>query len=420
MAMRLRLAIILLALALPGIGAYALYRTAISERPHVAHAQGLSQADLERVRRVYRQFFPVWPTREPLRRIHLSAQDMDLGLNYLLERKGQGYARTRVTGDELRLDLSLRLERPLPGRYLNLTLGFSPSGSRLQLARLRLGRLPLPALLARPLLDRLLAASPAAEHLPLIEGMLREVRLEPGWVSLTLVWDQDSVRAVIDVAGRQLAGVSPQQLAAYRQHLQGLAVQRPPPDFGTVMGGLFTLARQRSTQGDAVTENRALLIALAESANGLRLGLPGARAFQLWGLNLAGRGDYVQHFTLSAALAAIAGEELADQAGLYKEVRDTRGGSGFSFSDLAADRAGSHFGVRATLSATTARQIQDMLAGSRDTSLYLPEISDLPEFLPLAVFERRYGGVGGAGYSRLLALIEQRIADLPVHRQAQE
>jgi hypothetical protein len=283
-----------------------------------------------------------------------------------------------------------------------------------------LGALPVPGVLARPLLARVLAASPAGEHLPLFEGMLREVKLGPGRLHLTLGWDQDSVRAAIDVAGRQLAGVGPQQLAAYRHHLQGLAARRPPPDFGTVVGELFDLARQRSAQGDAVTENRALLIALAEIANGLRLGLPGAGALHLRGLHLAGRGDYVQHFTLSAALAAIAGEELADRAGLYKEVRDTHGGSGFSFSDLAADRAGARFGVRATATQADARRVQALLAGSRDTALYMPEIRDLPEFLPEAVFEGRYGGVGGEGYLRLLERIERRIAALPVHQSAAE
>ena len=415
--MRPRRLVFLLALVLPVAGLYGLYRAAISEQPRIVHDQELGPSSLEQGRRIYRQFFPVWPTREPVRRVQLTTQDLDLGLNYLLGRTRQGYARTRVTGDELRLDLSLRLESPLHGRYLNLTLGFGPAGSRLQLTRLRLGSLPLPGALARPLLDHVLAASPAGEHLPLLEGMLREVRLGPGRVQLVLAWDEDSVRAAIDVVGRQLAGVDPQQLAAYRQYLMGLAVRRPRPDFGTVMGELYALAWQRSAQGDAAAENRALLIALAEIANGLRLGLPGAGALHLGDLNLAGRGDYVQHFTLSAALAAIAGEELADRAGLYKEVRDTHGGSGFSFSDLAADRAGARFGIRSTATQTDARQVQALLAGSRDTALYLPEVRDLPEFLPEAVFEGRYGGVGGAGYVRLLALIERRIAALPVHRR---
>ncbi len=417
--MRGRLALLVLVLALPLGAGYGLYRLAVSDRPTVVHVQALGQAELEQGRRIYRQFFPAWPTREPVRRIRLTARDLDLGLNYLLERSRQGYARTRVSGDELRLDVSLRLDRVLRGRYLNLSLGFAPAGeggTGLQLTRLRLGALPVPARLARPLLAGVLASSPAAEHLPLLERLLREVQLEPGEVHLTLAWDPDSVRAAIDVAGRQLAGATPQQLAAYRQHLQGLAARRPPPDFGTVMGELFSLARQRSAQGGAAAENRALLIALAEVANGLRLGLPGAQALHLRGLDLAGRGDYVQHFTLSAALSAIAGEGLADRAGLYKEVRDTHGGSGFSFSDLAADRAGARFGVRATASEADARAVQARLAGSRDTALYMPQIGDLPEFLPAAVFEGRYGGVGGEGYRRVLEVIERRIAALPLHR----
>jgi hypothetical protein len=414
--MRNRLAFLLFALTLPLAAVYGLYRLAVTERPQVVQHQGLGPAEIERGRSIYRQFFPVWPTSEPVRRIHLTAQDLDLGLNYLLGHTGQGYARSRLSEGELRLDLSLRLQPPLHGRYLNLGLAFAAEGPRLRLSRLWLGPLPLPQGLARPLLERVLTSSPAGEHLALFEGMLREVRLGPDRIDLTLAWEPASVRAAIDVAGRQLAGVQPEQLAAYRQHLQGLAARRPPPDFGAVMGELFALARQRSAQGDAVAENRALLIALAEAANGLRLGLPGARALPLGEMSLAGRGDYVQHFTLSAALAAIAGEELADRAGLYKEVRDTHGGSGFSFSDLAADRAGARFGMRATVSEAEARRVQALLAGGRDTALYLPEVRDLPEFLPGAVFEGRYGGVGGAGYTRVLEEIERRIAALPLHR----
>lgn len=137
-----------------------------------------------------------------------------------------------------------------------------------------------------------------------------------------------------------------------------------------------------------MAENRAVLIALAETANGLRLGMPGAGNLHLGGLSLAGRGDYVHHFTLSAA--------------------------------LAADRAGARFSVRATASEADARQVQALLVGSLDTALYMPEIGDLPEFLPQAVFEGRYGGVGGEGYARLLKKINQRIAALPVQRRAAE
>ncbi len=33
----------------------------------------------------------------------------------------------------------------------------------------------------------------------------------------------------------------------------------------------------------------------------------------------------------------------------------------------------------------------------------MPDVSDLPEFMQEAEFKRRYGGVGGAGYSKVMA-----------------
>ena len=54
-----------------------------------------------------------------------------------------------------------------------------------------------------------------------------------------------------------------------------------------------------------------------------------------------------RHLLISAARAAEGGGPLSDAIGVYKEVSDSRGGSGFSFNDLAADRAGTRLGLRA-------------------------------------------------------------------------
>lgn len=399
-------------------GGYAVWRSAVTETPLVTHAGVPTPADLERGRRIYRQLFPVWPTSATVRRLRLGAQDLDLGLNDLLVSRRLGFGRVLITDQALTLDLSLRAGPE--GRYLNLRLRLVPAAGRLEIDRSQLGVLTLPGLLARPLVAGLLAVSPLGAQLRLIDAVVREVKLTAGELQLTLAWDAEHLQVLIDIAGRQLAGVDPAQLDAYRARLGELARTRPAPDFARVMGDLFALARARSQAYDPVAENHALLLVLAEAANGRRLGLSGGTPTRLPWLSLEGRGDYVQHFTLSAALAAVLGEALADQAGLYKEMHDSRGGSGFSFSDLAADRAGARFGMRATATPDAARQVQALIAGSRDAALYLPKIGDLPEFLPLSDFERRYGGVGGEGYSRMLELIEQRIAALPVHRQWRE
>jgi hypothetical protein len=131
-------------------------------------------------------------------------------------------------------------------------------------------------------------------------------------------------------------------------------------------------------------------------------------------LTLQGRTDFAQHFLISAGIAAAGGSRLADAVGLLKEIEDSRGGSGFSFTDLAADRAGVRFAETATGSG--ASTVQDLIADGADESVFMPEARDLPEFMPEREFVRRFGGVGAPGYQRIADKIERRIAALDIHR----
>jgi hypothetical protein len=46
----------------------------------------------------------------------------------------------------------------------------------------------------------------------------------------------------------------------------------------------------------------------------------------------------------------------------------------------------------------------------------MPDVSDLPEFMAEAEFKRRFGGIGGAGYNKMMATIEARVASRPLLR----
>jgi hypothetical protein len=131
-------------------------------------------------------------------------------------------------------------------------------------------------------------------------------------------------------------------------------------------------------------------------------------------VTLAGRDDFPKHFLISAAIAAEAGSELADVIGVYKEIEDSRRGSGFSFNDIGADRAGTRFGEEASRSAERARRLARALASGVKESDFMPDVADLPEFLPEAEFVRRFGGLDGPGYKRMMARIEARVAALPL------
>ena len=183
-----------------------------------------------------------------------------------------------------------------------------------------------------------------------------------------------------------------------------------------ILSALFTLARERSGSGDAAQENRAAIVTLAFYVNGRGLGaiIPAAKTWRIPAprkVLLSGRDDFPKHFLISGAIAAAAGSPLSDAIGLYKEVADSRGGSGFSFNDIAADRAGTRFGE---LAVRSPRALQDAMARVADERTYMPDVADLPEFMSEAEFKQRYGGIGAPRYNEMMAEIERRIAALAI------
>jgi hypothetical protein len=181
---------------------------------------------------------------------------------------------------------------------------------------------------------------------------------------------------------------------------------------------MFAKAMVRSGQGDAVTENAALLTVLGTWASGQDTGrlVPGAQRPGRFRLKIEGRKDFAQHFLTSAALAARGDSTLSDAVGLFKEISDTDGGSGFSFTDIAADRAGSRFGELATGSEQDARRVQQRLAAGIAETDIMPLARDLPEHLRGDAFRQRFGHVGSPAYRQAMDEIERRISACSLYR----
>ncbi len=402
---------LLLALLLAGLAF--LSALATSPAPAIERPAALGLDDLERGRALVASLDLKRLREGEERRLRFDQKDLGLILTWLAGSLGRGGAEVEIDADQLRARASLQLHG-LP-RYVDLAVAFRPQGDLLVPSHLRLGKIPLPAALTGRLLGALLTISPAAEQYRVLRDMLRKASLRPGRLELTLVWRGAALREAMKGAGWNPAGIDAAALKAYRDHLAAT----PGRDFAPLLGEAFALARERSRQGDPVAENRAALTALAELALGGRLPLitDDPRPRRRGGVRLGGRADFAQHFGLSAFISVMGGEGVSDLAGLYKELRDEREGSGFSFNDLAADKAGSRLGEVATRSPEGARRVQERLAGTRDERRFFPEVSDLPEFMNSAEFERRFGGVGQPTYLRQVREIEARIGRLPLYRQ---
>jgi hypothetical protein len=120
---------------------------------------------------------------------------------------------------------------------------------------------------------------------------------------------------------------------------------------------LFQLAHQRSKSGSHTLENKAAILALSIYAGHWRFeqftGQVGTKKNQpepaiTRHITLGGRQDLRLHFIVSAGIKVISDSGVSFAAGEFKELLDALSeGSGFSFADLAADRAGTHFAKRA-------------------------------------------------------------------------
>jgi hypothetical protein len=375
----------------------------------------IAPADIDRAVALARAADPRrTPPGQP-RRLLLSERDADLLLYHATQRWLSANTRVHLLPEQARLQASV----PLPlGRWMNLELRLRQTDALPRVDALSVGRLPLPTTLALPLL-RLLAERRGVQLDALLAvDWIQQVRIARGQTLVRYTFGPDTakqLRAALVAPGEQ------QRLQAYNTKLVEITRNTTETvSLAPLLAPLFGLAAERSAAGaEAAAENRAALVVLTFFANQRSLGLVVPDAHD-WPrppprrVTLLGREDLPLHFLISAVIAAEAGTPLADAVGLWKELADARrGGSGFSFNDIAADRAGTRLGEAAVRDAA---RLQARLAAGVAESDLMPAVADLPEFMPEAEFVARFGGVGAPAYQRLMSDIEARVDALPVLR----
>lgn len=411
----------------------AAFWASLEDQPRAAVPGPLSSAEKRRLFELLRGSNPRSIPAGETRTLQLTPQDLDRLSAWASAILRRGHGSVRLAGPGVAsADASLRLPGTA-GRWLNLsaTARIGVEGGRLDLdlRALQVGRfrVPGPALFVlSPLVAGAVRAEPLVRQtLPSLHGL----RLERGAATATFgrvafppgalagfLWGEEQVE-------ENRASVGP-----YVDRILEALQRSPPGDgrFASALEAAFRLARERSRGASAVQENRFALLALGAVLGHERVaslaGAPlddaaAARAVALRPqTTVRSRADWVRHFTLSGALAVLTYDAPSDAAGLFKEERDAQGGSGFSFGDLLADRAGTTFGDRATRDETGAASMQERLAAGARLDDLFPPAADLPEDIPDAELQSRYGGVGGPLFQRLAGEIERRVGACAAYR----
>ena len=389
---------------------------AVDSQPLLTRTAEIRPENIARAKRIVERNDPRRMRPGVLRSIVIGNEDLDLAANYLANRYAKGSASVVLLEGGATARASLSLPANPFGAFLNIDAALVETADLPRIESVRLGRLPVPGFVVEYLMRRVLDRPQVETAVGATTDAIKRVSMRGGALLVEYEWSDrlpDAIKGVLVSSEDQI------RLKAYQERIAQVASAdgKGGLPMEQVLRALMRLASERG--GDAVAENRAAIIALAFFVNGKGLGavIPAARGWPkpaARNVTLAGRHDFAQHYSISAAIAASAGSPLADAVGLYKEVDDSQGGSGFSFNDIAADRAGVRFGELATISPAGAQKAQRAAAGRFTASDMFPEVKDLPEFMQEAEFKRRFGGVGGAEYKKMMVEIERRIAALAV------
>ena len=352
--------------------------------------------------------------------LNLTERDLNIACAYLLNVYTDSQSQIQLHNHYILFALRFTLPENLFGRYLDIQFQLhTPDRRPPEINQLQIGKITIPDSYAGLFIDTLIEQTRIDKYLKLIRQNLTVFRIQDR--QLHLVYQSPAV-ASSKIQQLLTPKTDKLALALYQEKLDQALREHDPEwrlSLSNVLRPLFQLAQQRSTAENAIAENRLAIFIANRYVNHY----PGSTAHQQntkttprYSVFLYKRIDMAQHFMWSATLSALGNSQLANILGIEKELSDAKKGSGFSFIDLAADRAGMNFGKQATASPELALKIQEKMAHIENYRAFMPDIRDLPESLSSEAFTKQYQSIYSAKYKKVLEDIDHRIAASEIYR----
>jgi hypothetical protein len=377
--------------------------------------QTLSNSDIHRAKEIVAN-----STLKTHNTRHLNEKEISLALSYLLNKYIRSTSKITISKDLLHFKISLLLNNNDFGKYLNLSFKLTKQQDYPAINSLQIGKIKIADEFARVILENIINYTPLKDFYILASQHIKDIQINT--TGLTISYNSSA--ALNSQKKLSLNNTNYQPVIFYQQHITKIISQHDPKwrlSLAELMQPLFKLAYHRSTFANAIAENRAVLIAISTyvNKNEIQAFLPidiSPTTLRQYPASLYQRTDMAKHFIASAALAATGAGTLAQIIGQEKELIDAKQGSGFSFIDLAGDRAGLRFGKTAVKSEKKARKLQKRMANIKHYTAFMPEVRDLPENMNDMAFKQTYRSIYSSKYQRMLKKIDRRISDLAIYQ----
>lgn len=406
----------------------ALLFTIVESQPTVKEASNKQVEHADSVNQLLAQTKISLLNRYSYQKIPLSEDQLN-SLVGLLQRAMPAFnGRFSISDNASALRASYRLPVQPFTRYINLQLTVLP-GKGLVVEEVKLGGLIIPGRVVLPAVVWLADWWTESEIASQFVNQVEHIKLTGPTMILTLRPLDEFLKQLNEI--KNGVGVNQDEVLRIRTaHYLKLIAEMPinsrvsKNSLALYMARLFKDVEFRSSPVTAAGENEAAIMALAIYAGHHRFAnfigevqpVAGEVSLPVNRPVLASRTDLTQHFLFSAAIKILSQQGISSAIGEFKELMDRgNGGSGFSFVDLAADMAGIQFAQQA-INPSSAKHLQQQLAGNLDEGVFFPDISGLPEGLSKAEFSRIYTQVDSPEYLRMRELISERINSLPAYK----
>lgn len=310
-------------------------------------------------------------------------------------------------------------------RYLNFELQLA-SGDRAYIERAKIGKIPLPGNALLSLTRWGVNQYTRSDVANIAYNTLQGITFSDQNVTLLVAPTEpllQELKLVQARMGQQSPDLLDLKVGHYLDYLVNnhKVIENNGRSLAPYIREIFLEAKIQSQYGDPVLENKAAILALTIFLGDNRF----IRLFNLDDRNeyragpkkavtLNRRRDLALHFLFSASIELLSAKSVSIAVGEFKELMDrAEDGTGYSFVDLAADKAGIAFAIYAT-EPNSAEGLQTLLAQKADESLYFPSVDDLPEGLKMNRFAEQFKNVDSPEYQAEFELIIKRINELPI------
>jgi hypothetical protein len=409
-----------------------LFGYTLSDEPLVTEANEPSHYDIARLKSILKRHDPRTLQQGETGYAYLTEKDLNTLLLTSQSLLKTLRADSRIQSNTLTIALTTSLPDNQFGQYSNLSIELSNKENKaLQINAIHFGKLGISGLFIMPVWNAMHHLLSYQRDYNKLANTIKTIQLSNDQLQVSYIADWNLVKD-IQQSGQALL-LSAQErdlLLVYQQQFIKILNSLSPGQshsISAILQPMYQFASKHHAPASIspADENRLIFLMLAMYAANKDLNIllgEHAKAHPLprhrRRLTLKQRTDLMQHFFISAFLASSTNSALANATGLFKEISDSYGGSGFSFADLAADRAGVRLGELAIASPSSAKHLQQQLAQYHAETDYMPSIKNLPEQLQHNVFKVHYGTTEDPRYLAMQTEVDRRLDRCELFKQA--